>query len=249
MIFSLVIAWLAFLCWLQDHPKLPSYILHHEPSLEIWKKTSWGQMESAPIRHWSLYGIVMHNALTIRVLLTNFMLVFPYSLNTDTQHPAVLEQLPCGKLGKTWYFKYRLSSLLHHILLFRNVAPHPGNHSRTCLRAVSSPLQFLSAQKGAAGNGDAALHPNPECSWRTALTGPISPQTHRTGSELPTGFLFFTPGRMSMWIAARLLGKYQLPDWCGDWSKSILKASSDFGWLYQSKSTSQMWGPMWVILD
>lgn len=146
----------------------------------------------------------MHSAVTILVLLENCVLVIPYSVNPDTQHPAVLEQLPCGKSGKTRYFKYRFSALLHHILLFRNVAPHPGSHSRPCFRAVSFPLQFISPQEGAAGNGDAPCTPSPELSLRRAVTGSTLSLTDTSGSQLPAGFLSFPPGRTRARIALEI---------------------------------------------
>jgi len=43
---------------------------------------------------------MMHNALTVLLFLKNACLL-PLAMNTDTQHPAVLEQLGCQKLVET----------------------------------------------------------------------------------------------------------------------------------------------------
>lgn len=74
------------------------------------------------------------------------MPVNPYSVKAHNI------QLGCNGLWElsteTSYFKYRFSSLLHHIPVFKNESPHPGNHSRPSFYAVSFPHNSYHLQKG-----------------------------------------------------------------------------------------------------
>lgn len=175
-----ITAWLPFLCWLQDHPKLLSYISHRARSLNIFKNTSQGKMKSARIRAWEFIGhcFLIDDAQCFDNPGISKNLYASYSLQYEQRHTTS----SCAVIAGLWEVSIlNTGSLLSHtIYLYLEMRPHAlGVIPGLLFMLFPSPCNSDHPQKGAGftlwsrwEQGPlSCTPPTPQFRLRTAIAG------------------------------------------------------------------------------